>query len=44
MSANGMHICFYKGWCTDRHVREAHERIEKLVKGLSSRIEEKKQS
>ena len=38
MSANGIHTCFYEGWCTDIHVREAYQRIEKLVKEISTRI------
>ena len=38
MSANGMHICFYEGWCTDKHVEEAIKRIEKLVYEVEKQI------
>ncbi len=36
--ANTMHICFYEGWCNEKDVKNAHERIEKLVKEVASRI------
>ncbi len=38
MAANGMHTCFYEGWCTDRHVEEAIKRVERLVKEIERRI------
>jgi len=38
MSAAGMHICFYEGWCTQKHVEEAMKRVEKLVKEVAERI------
>ena len=31
MSANGMHICFYEGWCGKEDVEDAIKRIEKLL-------------
>ena len=39
MAANGMHTCFYEGWCTEKHVEEAVKRIEKLVSEIKKRIE-----
>ncbi len=36
--ANAMHICFYEGWCTDRHVEEAIRRVTKLVNELEKRV------
>ncbi len=41
MAANGMHTCFYEGWCTTRHIEEALKRIEKLVREIKERIEKK---
>ncbi len=38
MAANGMHTCFYEGWCTDKHVEEALKRIEKLINEVEKRI------
>ena len=38
MSANGMHTCFYEGWCTEKHVEEAVKRIEKLVAEVEKRV------
>ena len=29
--AAAMHVCFYEGWCTPRHIEEALKRIERLV-------------
>ena len=29
--ANGMHTCFYEGWCTREDVEEALEEVAKLV-------------
>ncbi|RLG85451.1 MAG: hypothetical protein DRO39_05560 [Thermoprotei archaeon] len=36
--ASAMHVCFYEGWCTDRHVEEALKRIERLVKSVEERV------
>lgn len=44
MTATGMHVCFYEGWCTRRHVEEAVKRIEKLVAEVEKRITAKKTS
>ncbi len=38
MAANGMHTCFYEGWCIDKHVEKALDRIEKLVGEVERRI------
>ncbi len=38
MSANGMHVCFYEDWCTEKHVEEAIKRIEKLVSEIKKKI------
>ncbi len=38
MAANGMHTCFYEGWCTKRKVMEAIKRVEKLVKEIAQRV------
>ena len=38
MSANGMHTCFYEGWCTERHVKEALKRVARLVGEVAGRI------
>ena len=42
MNATGMHVCFYEGWCTKRHVEEAIKRIEKLVSEIEEKIEQEK--
>jgi len=34
MAANGMHICFYEGWCTAEHVEEALKRVKRLVEEI----------
>ena len=34
MAANGMHTCFYEGWCTKEDVEEALARVERLVQGV----------
>jgi len=39
MFANGMHTCFYEGWCAREDVEEALERIEKLAKEVKTRIQ-----
>jgi len=36
--AASMHICFYEGWCTQKHVEEAMKRVEKLVKEVEKRL------
>ena len=36
--AQSMHVCFYENWCTERDVENAHERIERLVREVASRI------
>ncbi|MCE4625966.1 MAG: PaREP1 family protein [Desulfurococcales archaeon] len=42
MSATGMHVCFYEGWCAEKDVLTAKKRIEKLVKEISSLVRKKK--
>jgi HEPN domain-containing protein len=37
MAANGMHTCFYEGWCTERHVEEAIKRVGRLVEEVERR-------
>ncbi|ADM27653.1 PaREP1/PaREP8 domain containing family protein [Ignisphaera aggregans DSM 17230] len=34
MAANGMHTCFYEGWCTAEHVEEALKRVKRLVEEI----------
>jgi len=38
MSGQGMHVCFYEGWCAKEDVEEAIERVEKLVNEVARRI------
>ncbi|WP_048191473.1 PaREP1 family protein [Pyrolobus fumarii] len=38
MAANGMHTCFYEGWCTRGHVERALKRIERLVREVATRV------
>ena len=38
MAANGMHTCFYEGWCTGEDVEKALRMIERLVGEVSKRI------
>ncbi len=38
MAATGMHVCFYEGWCTERHVEEALRRIQKLVEEVEEKL------
>ena len=38
MAATGMHVCFYEGWCTRRHVEEALKRIQKLVEKVEEKL------
>jgi len=34
MATNGMHTCFYEGWCTTEHVEEALKRVKRLVEEI----------
>ena len=43
-SAAEMHICFHEGWCSERDVEEAHKRIERLVKDVTSSIKGRQKS
>ena len=43
-SAAEMHICFHEGWCSGRDVEEAHKRIERLVKDVTSSIKGRQKS
>ncbi|MEB2836835.1 MAG: PaREP1 family protein [Desulfurococcales archaeon] len=38
MYANGMHTCFYEGWCAREDVEDAIENIERLVKEVASLV------
>ena len=38
MHANGMHTCFYEGWCTSREVESAIKKIERLVRETASLV------
>jgi len=38
MYANGVHTCFYEGWCAKDDVEDAYKRIEKLVGEVAFRI------
>ncbi len=37
-AGNVMHICFYEGWCTEKHAELALKRVEKLVRTILSNI------
>lgn len=37
-AGQGMHTCFYEGWCTREDVEEVLGDIERLVKEISSRL------
>ncbi len=39
MTANGMHTCFYEGWCGIDDVEQAIKRIGKLVYEVAGKIE-----
>ena len=41
MYANGMHTCFYEGWCAEEDVEDALKNIEKLVREVASLVEGK---
>ena len=38
MYANGMHTCFYEGWCAREDVEDSIKHVEELVKEVASRI------
>ena len=38
MATAGMHVCFYEGWCDERHVEEAIRRIRRLVKEVEEKL------
>ena len=38
MYANGMHTCFYEGWCAEEDVKDALEAVERLVEEVASRV------
>ena len=38
MYANGMHMCFYEGWCAREDVEDALEHVEKLVEAVASKV------
>ncbi|OYT55479.1 MAG: hypothetical protein B6U76_05870 [Desulfurococcales archaeon ex4484_217_2] len=38
MYANGMHVCFYEGWCAQEDVEDSIKHVEKLVKEVAGRI------
>jgi len=38
MAANGMHTCFYEGWCSAEHVAEALKRVKRLVEEITKII------
>ncbi len=37
-NATEMHICFYEKWCSEKDVRVAYKRIERLVREVATRI------
>ena len=41
MSATGMHVCFYEGWCKERDITTAWKRIGKLVNEVASLVKKK---
>jgi len=42
MYANGMHTCFYEGWCDREDVEEALERAKKLVIEIERKVKSTK--
>ncbi len=42
MNAAGMHVCFYEGWCAEEDVRDAMERIRRLVEGVAERVKQRR--
>ena len=41
MAANGMHTCFYEGWCAKEDALDALEEIEKLVEEVEKKIRQR---
>jgi len=41
MYANGMHTCFYEGWCAREDVEDAIKNIERLIKEVASLVKER---
>lgn len=37
-AGQSMYVCFYEGWCKPFHVRDALERIERLVQEVVRRV------
>lgn len=37
-AGNAMHTCSYEGWCSERHVELALERVGRLVREVASRV------
>ncbi|ABN70611.1 PaREP1/PaREP8 domain containing family protein [Staphylothermus marinus F1] len=44
MAANGMHTCFYEGWCSARDVEIAIKHIEKLVNAVKETMNKTRHS
>ncbi len=38
MTANGMHVCFYEGWCSKEGVEKAVRSVERVVKEVARRV------
>ncbi len=38
-AGQSMHVCFYEGWCDEKDVENALERIQRLVREVKVRIE-----
>ncbi len=38
MAANGMHTCFYEGWCIKEHVEHALKRVRRLVEEVANKV------
>ena len=38
MYANGMHTCFYEGWCSREDVEDAYGRVKKLVEAVAELV------
>jgi len=38
MSVNGMHTCFYEGWCMEDDIRRTLEEVKKFVNEVAKRI------
>ncbi|BES81522.1 hypothetical protein PABY_10890 [Pyrodictium abyssi] len=37
-AGNEMHTCFYEGWCAEKDVEKALERIKRLVEEVKARV------